>query len=65
MLGCNLRVAAALSAPLLLSGCQHAVIGNSIVLGMSLCLFVGTLQLGRRPAPVRDNVRGAAANARR
>jgi hypothetical protein len=64
MQGSMMRVAAMVAAPLMLSGCQHAVVGNSIVLGMALCLFFGTLQLGRRPAPVRDDARGAASQPR-
>ncbi len=64
MQGSMMRVAAAVAAPLMLSGCQHAVVGNSIVLGMALCLFFGTLQLGRRPAPVRDDASGAASQPR-
>ena len=64
MQGSMMRVAAAVAAPLMVSGCQHAVVGNSIVLGMALCLFFGTLQLGRRPAPVRDDARGGSAQPR-
>jgi hypothetical protein len=64
MQGSMMRVAAMVAAPLMLSGCQHAVVGNSIVLGMALGLFLGTLQLGRRPAPVRDDARGATAQTR-
>lgn len=36
--------------PLVLAGCEHAVWGNMTALGMTLCLFFGTLQLGKRPA---------------
>lgn len=67
MSGFNVRVAAALSAPLLLSGCQVAVVGNSVVLGMALGLFLGTLQLGRRPAnaTARDDARSPATTTQR
>lgn len=34
--------------PVLLTGCEHALWGNTVALGMSVFLFVGTLQLGRR-----------------
>jgi hypothetical protein len=37
--------------PAVLGGCEHAVVGNAVALGMTCCLFFGTLQLGRRPAP--------------
>lgn len=54
-----------LAAPLLLSGCQHALVGNSVVLGMALCLFLGTLQLGRHVAPDSDSSRRPSTNLRR
>ncbi len=65
MTGSMVRAAAVVAAPLMLSGCQHAVVGNSIVLGMALCLFLGTLQLGRRPAPTQNDAHHPTANARR
>ena len=51
--------------PLGLMGCEHAPWGNAMALGLSVMLFVGTLQLGRRaqvPAeggPVPDAMRRA------
>ncbi len=34
--------------PMVLAGCEHALWGNTVALGMSVFLFVGTLQLGKR-----------------
>lgn len=64
MTGRRMHVALAMTLPLALAGCEHAVIGNSVALGMALCLFVGTLQLGRRPAPARDEARSPATQTR-
>jgi hypothetical protein len=36
-----------LSAPLLLAGCNGAVLGNLLVVGISVGIFFGTLSLGR------------------
>lgn len=36
--------------PLGLMGCEHALVGNTMALGLTFCLFFGTLQLGRKPA---------------
>jgi hypothetical protein len=36
--------------PFVLTGCEHAVWGNVTALGLTVCLFFGTLQLGKRPA---------------
>lgn len=37
------------SLPVALGGCQGVVWGNMAVLGITVCLFFGTLSLGRRP----------------
>jgi hypothetical protein len=47
----RIRVALLATLPMMLMGCEHAVIGNVMALGMTCCLFFGTLQLGRRPTP--------------
>ncbi|MBL8601491.1 MAG: hypothetical protein JNK72_06170 [Myxococcales bacterium] len=39
-----------LAVPMVLMGCEHAPWGNAMALGVSVFLFVGTLQLGRRGA---------------
>ncbi len=44
------RIALLASLPMALMGCEHAMVGNVMALGMTCCLFFGTLQLGRRPA---------------
>lgn len=50
------RVYVALLAvlPLALAGCKHGVWGNMTALGMTLGLFFGTLQLGRRQTVASD-----------
>lgn len=50
----RLRAALMMALPMVLAGCEHAVWGNMTALGMTVCLFVGTLQLGRRPAAVAE-----------
>lgn len=47
----RIHVALLASLPMVLMGCEHAVVGNVMALGMTCCLFFGTLQLGRRPSP--------------
>ena len=37
----------ALALPLLLTGCNGALVGNVIVLGVTFGIFFGTLRLGR------------------
>ena len=37
----------ALALPLLLTGCNGAMVGNVIVLGVTFGIFFGTLRLGR------------------
>jgi hypothetical protein len=45
-------------APLAVAGCSGAFMGHCAVLAVTLCIFVGTLSLGRRtaaaPAPPAD-----------
>lgn len=47
-----------LLAPLALAGCNGAFIGNLVVLGMTVGIFVGTLSLGRH-ADARSAARSA------
>jgi hypothetical protein len=41
-------------APIAVAGCSGAFLGHCAVLAVTLCIFVGTLSLGRQagPAPV-------------
>lgn len=64
MTGRSMHVALVMTLPMALMGCQTAVVGNSIALGMALCLFVGTLQLGRRAAPSQGEARSPATQTR-
>jgi hypothetical protein len=48
-------------APIAVAGCSGAFLGQCAVLAVTLCIFVGTLSLGRRtaqpspaPAPPAD-----------
>ena len=38
-------------APLAVAGCSGAFLGHLAVLAVAICIFVGTLNLGRAPAP--------------
>lgn len=38
-------------APIAVAGCSGAFLGHCAVLAVTLCIFVGTLSLGRHPAP--------------
>jgi hypothetical protein len=38
-------------APIAAAGCAGAFIGHFAVLAVALCIFVGTLTLGRAPRP--------------
>jgi hypothetical protein len=38
-------------APIAVAGCSGAFLGHCAVLAVTLCIFVGTLSLGRAPAP--------------
>ena len=44
----------ALAAPLLLTGCNGALLGNLVVLGITLGIFFGTLSLGRSTEATRS-----------
>jgi len=37
-------------APIAIAGCSGAFLGQCAVLAVTLCIFVGTLTLGRAPA---------------
>ena len=52
--GARLRAAMLVVVPMLIGGCEHAVVGNAVALGMTCCLFFGTLQLGRKPTKPGD-----------
>jgi hypothetical protein len=39
-------------APIAVAGCSGAFLGHCAVLAVTLCIFVGTLTLGRHAAPV-------------
>ena len=48
--------------PFVLTGCEHAMWGNCTALGMTFCLFFGTLQLGHRsPTPRTDATNESSA----
>ena len=38
-------------APIAVAGCSGAFLGQCAVLAVTLCIFVGTLTLGRHPTP--------------
>jgi hypothetical protein len=38
-------------APIAVAGCSGAFLGHCAVLVVTLCIFVGTLNLGRQSAP--------------
>ncbi len=37
-------------APIAVAGCSGAMLGQCAVLAVTLCIFVGTLSLGRHPS---------------
>jgi hypothetical protein len=45
-------------APIAVAGCSGAFLGQCAVLAVTLCIFVGTLNLGRHtgPAPAKSDV---------
>lgn len=45
----HVELALVATLPMTLAGCQGVVWGNMAALGVTVCLFFGTLQLGRRP----------------
>jgi hypothetical protein len=40
-------------APIAVAGCSGAFLGQFAVLGVTICIFVGTLTLGRTPGATR------------
>ncbi len=38
-------------APIAVAGCTGAFVGHSAVLAVTLCIFIGTLSMGRHAAP--------------
>jgi hypothetical protein len=38
-------------APIAIAGCSGAFLGQCAVLVVTICIFVGTLTLGRAPSP--------------
>jgi hypothetical protein len=38
-------------APIAVAGCSGAFLGHCAVLAVTLCIFVGTLSLGRQASP--------------
>lgn len=39
-------------APIAVAGCSGAFLGHCAVLAVTVCIFIGTLTLGRHPASV-------------
>ena len=39
-------------APIAVAGCSGAFLGHCAVLAVTVCIFIGTLTLGRHPATV-------------
>ncbi|MGD0679468.1 MAG: hypothetical protein ABSC94_29105 [Polyangiaceae bacterium] len=37
-------------APIAVAGCSGAFLGHCAVLAVTICIFIGTLSLGRQPA---------------
>ncbi|MEM6958339.1 MAG: hypothetical protein AAF645_21830 [Myxococcota bacterium] len=56
---------AALTAPLLLAGCNAAMWGNLAVLGITVGIFFGTLGLGRTADSGRSRTDAATSTAGR
>ncbi len=50
----TIRLAMLSAAPLVLSGCNAALWGNMLVLGVSFGIFWGTLSLGRAQEAARS-----------
>jgi hypothetical protein len=48
-------------APIAVAGCSGAFMGQCAVLAVTLCIFIGTLSLGRHPATARASERPAEA----
>jgi hypothetical protein len=47
-------------APIAVAGCSGAFLGHLAVLAVTLCIFVGTLTLGRHAGPVGPGVTPAS-----
>jgi hypothetical protein len=43
-------------APIAVAGCSGAFLGHCAVLAVTVCIFVGTLQLGRQPSSQASKV---------
>ena len=43
-------------APIAVAGCSGALMGHVAVLAIAIGIFVGTLSLGRQPAPMATGV---------
>jgi hypothetical protein len=50
-------------APIAVAGCSGAFLGHCAVLAVTVCIFVGTLQLGRQPSPRASNVTADSSEA--
>ena len=61
----KLLTALSLTAPFLLAGCNAAMWGNLMVLGVTVGIFVGTLGLGRTADAGRSQADGATSTAGR
>ncbi len=48
-------------APIALAGCSSALIGHAAVLTVALGIFIGTLSMGRQPAPRDGNSKSVSA----
>jgi hypothetical protein len=46
-------------APIAVAGCSGAFLGHCAVLAVTLCIFVGTLSLGRQTGQVATPITGA------
>lgn len=57
-----LPVAMALAAMLLLGGCQGVLVGNLLVLAVTVGIFFGTLGLGRASSPSTRSATGDRAD---
>ena len=50
-------------APIAVAGCSGAFLGQCAVLAVTLCIFVGTLSLGRQTGAAQRRARGRRADA--
>lgn len=56
-----LTVTATVALPLLLGGCQAALWGNMIALGLTVGIFFGTLSLGRTAEASRSSAEASSS----